>query len=174
MMYELPINDDAPKTVNELLRGWLENGKISAVIAMQETPSGKSAFPAMISDPVVMNTNVFAPLLPVSTGTMVSRLTKRRGFTEPVAVVLRSCELRALIELVKLHQADLTNVILVGVDCPGTFPMNTYSSYPGAGNPTEAVLTDGQAAKYMRNACLNCNPIKPNPELYLCRNQLLP
>lgn len=156
MMYELPVKEDAPGAVNDMLKGWLEKGKVSAVIAMQETPSGRSAFPAMVSDASALNANVFAPLLPVSTGTVVSRLTKTRGFKEPVAVVLRSCELRALVELVKLHQADLENVILIGVDCPGTFPMNTYSSYPGEGKPTDAILNNGEAEKYMRSACLNC------------------
>ncbi len=154
--YELPIKDDVPTTVNEMLKDWLVKGKVDAVIAMQETPTGKSAFPAMVSDPSKLKTNVFAPLLPVSTGTMLSRLTKVRGFEKPVAVVLRSCELRALVELVKLNQADLMNIILVGVDCPGTFPMNTFSSYPGKESPTDAVLKGGEASKYMRTACLNC------------------
>lgn len=164
--YELPVEKDAPIAVNDLLGVWLKEGKVDAVIAMQETPSGKSSFPAMISDPEKLKTNVFAPLLPVSTGTIVSRLTKIRGFDRPVAVVLRSCEYRALIELVKLKQADPENIVLVGVDCPGTFSINTYSSYPGKGSPTDAVLNDGEAVKYMRTACLNCkDPVVENADM---------
>lgn len=164
--YELPVRGDASSTVNDILKGWLEKGEVDAVLAMQETPSGKSAFPAMISEPGKMNTNVFAPLLPVSTATIVSRLTKRRGFNNPVVVVLRSCELRALVELVKLKQADMDNIITMAVDCPGTFSINTYSSYPGKGTPTEGILNGGDSAKYMRSACLNCkDPVASNADI---------
>jgi formate dehydrogenase subunit beta len=164
----LPLNKDIKTTVNDLLKGLLLSGKVNAIICMQETPSGKSAFPAMVSDPEKMDANVFAPLLPVSTGTMVSRITKVKGSSKPLAVVLRSCEMRALIELVKLNQADLTNVTLIGVDCPGTFPMNTYSSFPGDKTPTEAILNGGDAEKYTRSACLSCkDPIPENVDVVL-------
>jgi formate dehydrogenase subunit beta len=57
-------------------------------------------------------------------------------------------------------------MIVVGVDCPGTFPMNTYSSYPGKSSPTDAVLNDGDAVKYMRSACLNCkDPVAEHVDL---------
>ncbi len=161
MIYELKIEDDVPKTVNSFLKQLLESGKVDAVLAMQETPSGKSAFPTMISDPEKLNTNVFAPLLPVSTGAMVSRLTKIKGSDKPLAVVLRACEIRALTELLKLKQADLENIVLIGVDCPGTFPMKTYSNYPGDDDPTEVVLK-GESEENMRTACLNCKD--PVPE----------
>ncbi|MGA1873462.1 MAG: Coenzyme F420 hydrogenase/dehydrogenase, beta subunit C-terminal domain [Thermoplasmatota archaeon] len=161
--HSLPVeNGDIPGTVNSFLGGLLKDGKVTAVLALQETPSGKSAFPAMVSDPDRLATNVFAPLLPVSIGTMVSKMTKIRGSAKPVAVVLRSCELRALTELMKLHQGDLANITLIGVDCPGTFPMNTYSSFPDAKGPTNAILNGEDADKYMRSACLNCKD--PVPE----------
>jgi formate dehydrogenase subunit beta len=165
-MYELPVKGNPQATVNEFLGSLLSSGLAEAVIAMQETPTGKSAFPAMVSDPDKLNTNVFVPLLPVSTGTIVSRMTKVRGSLKPVAVVLRSCELRALTELVKLHQADLSNIILIGVDCPGTFPMNTFSSYPGKEDPTDSILFNGDAKKHIRSACLNCkDPVPVHTDL---------
>jgi len=162
-IYSLPIeNGDVPGTVNSFLKGLLKDGKVTAVLALQETPSKKSAFPAMISDPEKLTSNVFAPLLPVSIGTMVSRITKIRGSDKPVAVVLRSCELRALTELIKLHQGDLKNFTLIGVDCLGTFPMNTYSSFPDEKGPTNAILDGGDSDKYTRSACNNCKD--PIPE----------
>ncbi len=155
--YSLPVeNGDIPGTVNSLLKGLLKEGKVTAVLALQETPSKKSAFPAMVSDPDKLSTNVFAPLLPVSIGTMVSKMTKVRGSPKPIAVVLRSCELRALTELIKLHQGTLENITLIGVDCPGTFPMNTYSSFPDEKGPTNAILKGANAERYMRSACLSC------------------
>jgi formate dehydrogenase subunit beta len=167
-MYSLPVKKgNASGTINDLLKGLLKDGKVSAVLALQETPSGKSAFPVMVSDPDRMESDVFAPLLPVSTGTMVSRITKIGGSAKRFAVVLRSCELRALTELVKLHQADLGNLTVIGVDCPGTFSMSTYSDLTGAGNRTELVL-EGKGDKYMRSACLNCkDPVPENADLII-------
>ncbi len=160
-MYELKIEDDAHGTVNNFLKKLLESGKVEAVLAMQKTPSGRSAFPTMISDPEKLDTDVFAPLLPVSTGAMVSRLTKVKGSDKPLAVVLRACELRALTELLKLKQGVLDNIVLIGVDCPGTFPMKIYSNYPGDKDPTEVVLKE-EGGEDMRTACLNCKD--PVPE----------
>lgn len=160
-MYELKIEDDAPKTVNNFLKQLLESGKVEAVLAMQRTPSGRSAFPTMISDPDKLDTDVFAPLLPVSTGRVVSRLTKVKGSDKPLAVVLRACELRALIELLKLKQADLENILLIGVDCLGTFPMKIFSNYTGEVDPTEVVLKC-EGDEDLRTACLNCKD--PVPE----------
>jgi hypothetical protein len=39
-------------------------------------------------------------------------------------VVLRSREIRALIELVKLQQANLDNLTIIGVDCLGTYEVD--------------------------------------------------
>ncbi|MEA3559051.1 MAG: 4Fe-4S dicluster domain-containing protein [Candidatus Thermoplasmatota archaeon] len=158
---------DAPGAVNDLLKGLLESGKVSAVLAMQETPSGKAAFPTMVSDPEKLNLNVFAPLLPVSTATIVSRMTRIKGADSPVAVVLRNCELRTLTELCKLNQADLMNLILIGVDCPGTFDINTFSHFPGKGTPTDAVL-DGNEKNLLRSACASCkDPVPEKADLVI-------
>ncbi len=165
MIYQLKIEEDAGTTVNNLLKSMLKDGKIDALVAMQETPTGKSAFPTMVSDPDKLHTNVFAPLLPVSTGTVVSHMTKVQGPKKPLAVVLRACELRALVELAKIKQADLDNLILIGVDCLGTFPMKTYSDFDE--NPTE-ILLKGEGEEYLRTACLNCkNPVPENADIVI-------
>jgi formate dehydrogenase subunit beta len=41
-------------------------------------------------------------------------------------VVLRPCELRALVELVKLQQASLDDLVTIGVDCVGTYDVPAY------------------------------------------------
>ncbi len=165
MIYELKVEEDAPKTVNNFLKELLTEGEVDAVIAMTETPSGKSAFPTMISHPEKLSTNVFAPLLPVSTGTVVSKVTKVKPPKKTLAVVLRSCELRALTELVKLNQADLENIILIGVDCSGTLSMDTYQGQDQ--DITEAVLKN-ESEDDLRTACLNCkDPVPKNADLVI-------
>ncbi len=41
-------------------------------------------------------------------------------------MIMRSCELRALIDLVKLKQASLDNIVIISHDCYGTYAVKTY------------------------------------------------
>jgi formate dehydrogenase subunit beta len=45
--------------------------------------------------------------------------------------VLRPCEIRAFIELVKLKQGRMDDVVLVGIDCPGTYSNVDYPKFAG-------------------------------------------
>jgi formate dehydrogenase subunit beta len=57
----------------------------------------------------------------------VSALTNK-GAPDKIGVTLRPCELRALVELVKLQQASLDSIILIGLDCPGTFEIRDFQA----------------------------------------------
>jgi formate dehydrogenase subunit beta len=45
----------------------------------------------------------------------------------PIGLVLRSCEVRALVELAKLQQATLEPFVIIGVDCWGTYSVQEYA-----------------------------------------------
>ncbi|MHC4789323.1 MAG: hypothetical protein ACYS8K_09010, partial [Planctomycetota bacterium] len=45
----------------------------------------------------------------------------------PIGVVLRPCEIRAFIELVKLQQASIDPFLIIGVDCWGTYSVQDYA-----------------------------------------------
>jgi len=45
---------------------------------------------------------------------------------EKLLAVLRPCEARAAVELSKLEQIDLRNIILLTMDCPGAVPVKDY------------------------------------------------
>ncbi|MEM4257631.1 MAG: Coenzyme F420 hydrogenase/dehydrogenase, beta subunit C-terminal domain [Candidatus Thermoplasmatota archaeon] len=154
-------NDDVSETVNEFLRELLASKKISALLVPQMVPSKKTVFPVLISDPKKLSADVFAPVLPVSTATMVSKITKHQAPSTPIAVVLHPCQIRALIELTKLNQARLENIILIGVDCLGTYPVTTYAVLAEKKNPTKQILetltkkTSDTESK-LRTACKVC------------------
>ena len=46
----------------------------------------------------------------------------------PIALVLRPCEIRALVELVKLQQASMDPFLIIGVDCWGTYSVEEYAA----------------------------------------------
>ena len=77
--------------------------------------------PTLVTDPEQLNgTDPLAPVFPLNGAKIVSRLT-RKPMGAKVAVVLRPCEIRAFIELVKLKQGRIEEVVMVGIDCLGAF-----------------------------------------------------
>jgi len=61
---------------------------------------------------------------------IVSRLTRKpSGGT--IAAVMRPCEIRAFVELIKLKQARCDDLILIGIDCLGAIGNRDYLSWAG-------------------------------------------
>ncbi|MBN1978200.1 MAG: 4Fe-4S dicluster domain-containing protein [Anaerolineae bacterium] len=122
----IPVeNGDALTAIRGLLRQLLEADVVDALLAPMETPAG-TITPALVVDPALLDTaNPLAPVM----GLNAARLAGRVSIREPrgrIGVVLRPCELRALVELVKLQQASLENLVTIGVDCGGTYDVPVY------------------------------------------------
>lgn len=134
----LPIDDgDAPAAVRGLLKRLLEKGAADAVLAPLETPAG-SVTPALVTEPELLDHAV--PLAPVM-GLNSARLAGLVSVRQPrgrVAAVLRPCELRALVELVKLKQASLDDLLTVGLDCLGTYDVPAFAALRADGGPDMA------------------------------------
>jgi len=165
-------NEDTVGSVNDLLKEILKSKKVQALLVMQEVPSKSISFPVLISDPDKLNSNVFAPVLPVSTASIISKITKIESSSEPIGIVIRSCQIRALVELVKLNQANIDNIVIIGVDCLGTFPINVYSDFPEKESPTEYLFNtfkkNSDAEKYLRSSCHTCkDPIPGNADIII-------
>ena len=132
--YRLEVKDGALATMTAFLRGLLEKGIVDALLVPQRTPAGDNVVQTLFTDPARMEgIDPVAPVLPVNSAKLVSDLTET-GAVGRLGAVLRSCEIRALIELVKLQQASLDNVVLIGVDCLGTYEMNDYAELAASSN----------------------------------------
>ena len=132
--YTLKIEDSALETMTAFLRGLLERGIVDALLVPRHTPAGDNVVQTLFTDPARLEgIDPIAPVLPVNSAKLVSDLTET-GAVGRLGAVLRSCEVRALIELVKLKQASLDNVVLIGVDCLGTYEMNDYVELAASSN----------------------------------------
>lgn len=112
-----------------LAREILALDDIQAVFGPLHQPLPAVVMPALISDPDRLNGfDPLAPAFPLNAARMLSRLTRRpsRG---RIAAVLRPCEIRAFVELVKLKQGRLEDVVIIGVDCLGAYTNSDYSRY---------------------------------------------
>ncbi len=91
-----------------------------------QLPAGGGVAPALVRDrDRLVDARPLAPVLPVSEATTAARLTRgdRQGV---LGLLMHPCQLRAFVELVKLQQAERENVLLIGIDCPGTYELTDY------------------------------------------------
>lgn len=165
---KLAIDDgDITGSIRGFLKGLFERSALGAIMAPRTLPSADNVVQTLITDPEELTgVDVLAPVMPVNAARAVSRLTRIAPMDRPVAVVLRPCEIRALVELTKLKQADLENLIIIGFDCHGAEHLRTYSQKRREnGASTEEFLKQVASDvlhEDLRSACRACE--RPSPE----------
>jgi formate dehydrogenase subunit beta len=166
-------NNDPIGTLRDFFRDLLEKKIVEALLIPKKLPSGDGYCQTLIRDPeMLVDVNPLAPTLPVQSARIISHLT----ITEPgsqIGAVLKSCEIRAVVELVKFLQVKLDRLILIGVDCLGTYEPSDYAKMnqqEGEGiSITRKLLKGAQQGKIepqdgydLRLACQICE--YPNPQ----------
>ena len=158
--------DGLLESIKGFLKGLLEKELVNAILVPVELPSGNNVVQTLVSNPEKLaSANPLAPVLPVNSARIVSSITRTGSSQRKIAVVLRSCELRAVIELAKLKQVTLDNLLIIGIDCYGTYSINDYSNLAEEGkSPTEIALgyvKDGKGDELLREACQVCEYFYP-------------
>ena len=124
-------DQDLLSSLQGFFRALLQDGDISALLVSQHLPMKNAVMPTLVTDPERINgADPLAPVFPINAAKVVSKLT-RRPIGGRVAVVLRPCEIRAFIELVKLKQGSMDEVLLVGTDCLGAYSNVNYARFAG-------------------------------------------
>ncbi len=116
----IPVdNRDTLKAVRGFLKALLESGAVELIMTPMRTSAG-TVVPALVSSPELLDAaDPLAPVMAVNGATLAGKLSVKAPRAK-VGVVLRSCELRALIELTKMQQASLDDLVLIATDCAGT------------------------------------------------------
>ena len=161
------------EAINSFLGGLLEKNLVSALLVPREVPSKDNVVQNLMTNSNgLKEVNVISPVLPVNSARIISEMTRLSSYKNPVGVVLRSCEIRALIELVKLKQASLDNLLIIGVDCLGTYSVSDYQNLCKQGNsPSDELLRkfkEGGEDIKLRKACQVCEyPTPSNADLVI-------
>lgn len=117
---------DLLTALREFLGSILRLEDVNALLVSQHLPMKNVIMPTLVTDTERLNSiDPLAPVFPLNAAKLVSRLT-RKSMGAKVAVVLRPCEIRAFIELVKLKQGRTEELILVGIDCLGALKNTDY------------------------------------------------
>jgi len=122
----IPVeNGNTLKTLQEFLKSLLQNGVVDVLLVPMRTP-GNTVTPALVSDPALLDSaDPLAPVMPGNAATLAGKLSVRAPRAK-VGAVLRSCEARALVELIKMQQAALEDLTLIALDCAGTYSVPVF------------------------------------------------
>jgi formate dehydrogenase subunit beta len=152
-------NNNVRAAVSGLLVKVLQSGLVDALLVPLRNPAGDAVTPALVKNPAMLSeADPLAPVLPVNGSRLVSMLTQHTPRPR-IGAVMRSCEIRALVELVKLQQASLEGLTLIGVDCPGTYEVPDYAKIAKGADPASLAL---------RPACEMCEyPAPTNADIII-------
>jgi formate dehydrogenase subunit beta len=144
----------------------LDRGVVKALLLPMEMEGGLVA-PGLLTDPARKGASrALSPYMPLNTARVLQMMTKMVPPSERVAAVLRPCEARALVELVKLRQIQLDNLIVISIDCPGTYALPEYKRMVERGEDPAALLlkrvNHGAEDEQLRESCKAClYPVAP-------------
>ena len=117
--------------IRDFFKKGLEKGVFDAVILPVRVPGKDSyAWILMNNAKLIDQANPVPPVMPVQGAKALKALTRKGNGIINVATIMRSCEIRAAIELSKLNQVNLEKITLVSYDCPGAVPMKGYNRIP--------------------------------------------
>ncbi len=168
MPSSLKVNNGAEETVRELLWSLLESGKVKGVLSLGRTgDAGSGVAYSLFTDPDAFGADGVAspllPFMPANAGGLLSRLALRGPLAEPIVAVVKPCEMRAFVELIKLNQCSLDNILLISSTCGGVYPLSV-----GANGGLEEKLPGyweavkrGEQDEDVRPTCRACGSFVP-------------
>jgi len=165
--------DDPVNTLRNFLSAWWLEAGLDAMIAPVELPDHTGVLPLVIDHPNgLADVNPFLPLMSCNAAPIVEDYLHDHPSAH-LAAILRPCELRALIELEKKRAgaqrsrpdaSTRKNLVVIGVDCAGTFPSKEYQQRLENGSRAELIREvlayasqDSYVPRQARNACQVCD-----------------
>lgn len=139
--------------IREFLSGLLSQKRIASLLVPMQQGHGKMTMALVSSPEMLKNADPLAPVMTRNAAQIISEMTRLNPPGTKTGVVLRPCEIRALVELVKLKQANLDNLVLIGIDCAGTYSLSDYKSISANKEQQNEAKIDGSP---VRKACLVC------------------
>ncbi|MFW6128672.1 MAG: coenzyme F420 hydrogenase [Candidatus Aminicenantaceae bacterium] len=124
----LTLNKKAEEGFKDFLSFLLKSEKVKGIFTLKKMDNDDSVSYSFITNLDELKKSApLHPLMPVNAGKALSRFTLNSPLKEPVAAVLRPCELRAFVELVKRAQGSVDNILLISLTCGGVFPMESIN-----------------------------------------------
>ncbi len=167
MVKTLKMAKGVEEGIRELLQHLLDSNKVIGVFTLKhlsEDTRGNAVSYSLITgkEPAAESTPLY-PVMPRNAGGLVGILTQKGAVPGPVAIVMRPCETRAFVELVKRNRGDMENLIIISSTCGGVFPTKMIAN---GGLEKEIPkywqsLDKNEIPQGIRNACKGCTEFVP-------------
>ncbi len=160
------------ESVNRFLQQLLEKKVVEWVLTPYINPENPLPERRIITKPEeAIKADPLTPVIPgFPMSTFVSEITREKPISKPLAVLLKPCEAASLVELVKFRQANLDNLLTIGVDCYGSYHVLDFKKMVEEGEkPFERMinaLKNNKGDELFRTACKTClKPVAENTDL---------
>jgi formate dehydrogenase subunit beta len=152
-----PAEGGIDEGILDFIKQALSKGCFDAILIPVKVPAGDSfAYLLIQNESFLKDACPLSPIMPVQGARAISSITRLGKGRRRIAAVMRPCEVRATIELFKLGQAELENVILISIDCPGVLPLADWLKEQKKAEDIFKVLLerwDGEAARPVCKIC---------------------
>ncbi|MEW6275230.1 MAG: Coenzyme F420 hydrogenase/dehydrogenase, beta subunit C-terminal domain [Bacillota bacterium] len=165
-MYKLKVEQQNPvRALSEFLKNLLREKVIDALLLPQQREE-KVGYTLVTQPEGVIAADPFSPVAYLNAAWLAREVSNRARKT---GVLLRACEISALIEMAKLNQAELQNLLIIGIDCVGTYEPAVFQELAASGKfhlpswlPKAASTGEGDiSGARFRTACTICTQIAP-------------
>ncbi len=162
-MYAINPEKQSPvDTVKSVLKKILTENIATSLLVASTTPYSKLPMPTLFSDAEKMNgADPLAPASPFNAARQAAKVISHPVGTK-TALVLRPCEIRALVELAKLNQCTFDDTIIIGIECHGRMENSVYlKEIETTPDLTNVFITDNQSADKITDTCKSCDNFIP-------------
>jgi formate dehydrogenase subunit beta len=136
----------------------IDKGCFDAVLIPAKLPGSDSFTYSLIQDEALLkDAYPICPIMPVQGAKAISGITRRGNGEKRIAALVRPCELRATVELFKLGQVYLENIILISFDCPGALPLADWVNDPKKAEGEFSKIIEGGSSEGTRPICQICD-----------------
>lgn len=164
-MKVLKINKSTEQGVQDLLKFLLESGKVKGVLTLRKiSENGGIAYSLVTNPDMLKDALPLFPFMPTNAGKLLSHLTLKGEVKEPIAAVVRPCELRAFVELVKRQKGVLENILIISSTCGGVYPNEMVVNGKLNDDVSQywSAIKEGIIAADIRPACKGCEHFVPS------------
>lgn len=156
---ELSADKGTKEEVLKILKKALEDNVFDAVMIPAKVPNTDAYSWILLQDESLFEmADPLPPVMTVQGGRALSSFSKNGELDLKIAALMRPCEIRATVELFKLHQIDLDNIILISIDCPGAMPLTEYMNDPKKiAEAYKKISEKWEISESLRPPCQNCH-----------------
>jgi formate dehydrogenase subunit beta len=162
--WTIKTNGDPLGAVRGFMTSVWSQANLDGMLVLSNGAEHAVSQPRLIDEPAGLEeVNPFKPLMTVNAARLIPEMIQDHPQAR-LGAMLRPCEMRALVEMVKHDSFSLEGFLTVSVDCLGTYPLDEYkwraarkdASGGPAAEPLQFARQGGIVAYRYRSACQVC------------------